>query len=353
MKESTEKNILRTFKQEHETYELLDQIIGEKLNAMVKSHNFFVMEIAHRVKTPLSLSNKLEKKSGKYASIYDLTDLCGARIICYFSDTVDEIGNVIQEYFDLDEANSVDKRASLNPNQFGYLSLHYICSLKNDGSYDEKLTKIRFEIQIRTVLQHAWAEIEHDLGYKSEFAIPHPIRREFSRIAGLLEIADNQFVGLKHKTSEYESEIKQMIAADKADNLPLDQVTLREFTENSKSFLTYVESVTNELSVDYIPSPTDRYLPDLNWLGIETLGDLYRFFEANRVLTTRVLRFKLKEIDHDMLTTSMILRYTCRAELLRGEYSYDQILRFLAIGTPNPSTIEKTAQTIMEYKKWV
>ncbi len=49
---------------------------------------------------------------------------------------------------------------------------------------------MRCEIQIRSILQHAWAEIEHDLGYKSNITVPAEIRRDFSRLAGLLEIAE-------------------------------------------------------------------------------------------------------------------------------------------------------------------
>ena len=52
---------------------------------------------------------------------------------------------------------------------------------------------LKCEIQIRSVLQHAWAEIEHDLGYKSELTIPKEVRRSFSRLAGLLELGDKEF----------------------------------------------------------------------------------------------------------------------------------------------------------------
>ena len=48
------------------------------------------------------------------------------------------------------------------------------------------------EIQIRTVMQHAWAEIEHDLGYKSKEDIPDKYRRQFSILAGLIELADDK-----------------------------------------------------------------------------------------------------------------------------------------------------------------
>jgi len=57
--------------------------------------------------------------------------------------------------------------------------------------------KMKCEIQVRTILQHAWAEIEHDLVYKSPADIPFRVRRRFASLAGLLEIADREFESLR------------------------------------------------------------------------------------------------------------------------------------------------------------
>ena len=209
---SKEKEILQTYSKNIDTYNELGEILHNKLTEMIKKHNFFTMEVSHRIKTVDSLADKLRRKSGKYSSIYDITDLCGARIICYLNDTVDKISEALRETFVVDEENSVDKRESLSATQFGYLSLHNIVSLRPEDGYNQEFCKIRCEIQIRTVLQHARAEIEHDLGYKSSFGVPSTIRREFSRIAGLLEIADNQFVELSENIQKYKDGIIQQIA---------------------------------------------------------------------------------------------------------------------------------------------
>lgn len=83
----------------------------------------------------------------------------------------------------------------MEPDRFGYCSVHYVVEMsqKRLNLYEHQAYEgLKCEIQIRSVLQHAWAEIEHDLGYKSEIAIPKRIRRNFSRLAGLLEIADKE-----------------------------------------------------------------------------------------------------------------------------------------------------------------
>jgi ppGpp synthetase/RelA/SpoT-type nucleotidyltranferase len=107
--------------------------------------------------------------------------------------------------------NTIDKRKTLSPNVFGYLSVHYVVSfdknrLKKKAFADYK--DIRFEIQIRSILQHAWAEIEHDLGYKSEIEVPDEIRRKFSRLAGLLEIADSEFISLRDISKNYALDVE-------------------------------------------------------------------------------------------------------------------------------------------------
>ena len=98
-----------------------------------------------------------------------MTDITGVRVITYFADQVDEIAKVMEGEFNIDIKNSIDKRDILDPDRFGYLSLHYVivslssarCALAEYRSFSE----LKAEVQVRSILQHAWAEIEHDLGY--------------------------------------------------------------------------------------------------------------------------------------------------------------------------------------------
>ena len=111
-----------------------------------------------RVKSEKSLTGKLEKKGYKYKNIYDITDLVGVRVVTYYTDDVDKVAAITKQIFDIDWKNSVDKRKH-QLDSFGYLSLHYICYLK-----EGPLRNIPFEVQMRTALQHVWSAIEHDIG---------------------------------------------------------------------------------------------------------------------------------------------------------------------------------------------
>jgi len=328
---SKEKEILQTYSKNIDTYNELGEILHNKLTEMIKKHNFFTMEVSHRIKTVDSLADKLRRKSGKYSSIYDITDLCGARIICYLNDTVDKISEALRETFVVDEENSVDKREALSATQFGYLSLHNIVSLRPEDGYNVEFCKIRCEIQIRTVLQHAWAEIEHDLGYKSSFGVPSTIRREFSRIAGLLEIADNQFVELSENIQKYKDGIIQQIAHGEYQILPLDEVTLNEYLSKNDEYFEFIEMYSNALQMEYLPTPAYNHLRHLFWFEIKTLGDLYGAFLEYSDTMLKLTRYFARETDTEFFTTNMLFNNLCQAILIKNKYTREQVKRFYAL----------------------
>jgi putative GTP pyrophosphokinase len=127
--------------------------------------------------------------------------LAGVRVITFFPRTVIEVCQCIEEEFDVIE--KVDHiAASQKQEKLGYQSVHYLVKLKTNrtrlAEY-KRFDGLIVEIQVRTVMQHAWAEIEHDIRYKSASAIPLEISRRFMTLAGLLEIADREFEANQEK----------------------------------------------------------------------------------------------------------------------------------------------------------
>lgn len=147
--------------------------------------------VESRTKDIDSLNDKIDRK--KINDINDVTDLSGIRIIVYYQDDIDKIEKIIDDNFIIDKENSVDKSKLYKSNEFGYLSVHYIVQLNQDR---ENLTEwkhsknLKAEIQVRTVLQHSWASISHELSYKKGYEIPKPLERKLYRLAGLFELAD-------------------------------------------------------------------------------------------------------------------------------------------------------------------
>jgi putative GTP pyrophosphokinase len=123
-----------------------------------------ISSISYRLKERDSLEKKL-RSSDKYKNMWDVTDIAGARVITFFADDVDRVADVIcrQENFGVDWVNSVDKRRELKSDQFGYQSLHLVASLSKQRIFSEnsEYETLKIEIQVRSLLQHAWAEFEH------------------------------------------------------------------------------------------------------------------------------------------------------------------------------------------------
>jgi hypothetical protein len=99
----------------------------------------------------------------------------------------------------------VDKRTALGLRQFGYRSVHLVAKVRSRSAelgWYESVGPDWFEIQVRSILEHSWAEIEHEVVYKSGVAYSNEFKRSFSALAGTLEILDQQFVTLRDRSLE-------------------------------------------------------------------------------------------------------------------------------------------------------
>ena len=106
-------------------------IVRELIREEIEKLDVHIVSVTHRIKEEESLKRKLSLKDGKYDTLYDLTDILGVRIITMYSDEIDKVAEMLQRLFIIDWKNSVDKRKTLGIREFGYVSLHYICSINN------------------------------------------------------------------------------------------------------------------------------------------------------------------------------------------------------------------------------
>ncbi|MCR5054095.1 MAG: hypothetical protein K6A69_04565 [Lachnospiraceae bacterium] len=329
-----------------ELYKKLEELVANRLSTAIMEGYISVMQISHRLKERSSVEEKNRRKANKYLSITDMTDIVGIRVICYFSDQVDETAKIVEKLFDIDWENSIDKRAALAPTTFGYLSLHYTCRLKSDGTYDPELCELPFEIQIRSVLQHTWAEIEHDLGYKSEFGVPYHIRREFSRIAGVLEVADELFLNIRKGVTDYVEDVRNRIRNDEADDLLLDVNTINEFTRNSAVWQDLMDKVVGLSGGERIDVSSETFLPQLKHLGMNNLGDLKTTVINHRDHVLSLVKESLAYFEMDELSSNMILYYLCQACLIWGDYTDKQIEEFFAVSEKDKNKIKRQVERV-------
>lgn len=322
--------IMQEFRMARPDYLQLEAAVDRILHTLLKDSGVRVSEIQHRVKEEDSLRGKLLRKGDHYNSLSDLTDILGGRIICYFADDVDKVGALLEENFEIDWENTTDKRALLKPDTFGYLSMHYICSLPFGKGYPDAICGKKFEIQIRTMLQHVWACMNHCMGYKNDFGIPRQESRRFSRLAGLLEMADEQFMQLRENISSYTEGIRSRIADNTADDIPLDAVSLREFIARNKNMRSYMDALSAETGAEITMVDPVSLLEYLNRMGKHTLGDLQDMLEAGREQALQLAKLHLQKSGMDIITSTACLRFLCNAELLsrEGENKFEQALEF-------------------------
>ncbi len=343
--------ILEDYRKKRDDFITLGDTVHEMLNKIVKELGITVLTIEHRVKAEKSLAGKLERAGGYYNTFDDLTDILGCRVVCFLADEIDKIGKKVEEHFVIDWENSSDKRALIDENTFGYLSLHYICSLPFGAGYPDEICGKRFEIQIRTILQHAWAAIEHDIGYKSDFGVPREISRQFARIAGLLELADDEFIRARDAMTDYTEDIRRRIATDDADDVRINMISLREYVMRNRNMQSLIEEIAKISNAEIQEIDPESYIDQLAFLGIKTLGGIEILIEENKELALSLAKSALSNAELDIVSSSVALRFLCRAEMINKDYDFDKIAEFLKISLGSKDKAERQAKYLLKQKE--
>lgn len=257
--------------------------------------------VASRTKERGSLIRKIEGKNDAYWKLGDITDIVGLRIITYFEDDVPAVCAILEGNLTIDEENSIDKGASLSVDQFWYRSVHKVVSLSEARAalYENKKFKgLKAEIQVRSVLQHAWAEMEHDIGYKSNLEVPADMRRKFSRLAGLLELADQEFVRIRHDLVDYDKEVKKWIKIN-PELIRLDKISLTEFLksdETTKKIDTAIAKIRGGVVIPASDWYCDTLLKKLKHVGISDLGTLSKLVRTEEKI---IIAFATKWLNRE------------------------------------------------------
>jgi ppGpp synthetase/RelA/SpoT-type nucleotidyltranferase len=339
--------ILTEYRKRKEDLYEVDRIVAAKIKEIVKNSHVLVTGVEHRVKTEESLEGKLFKSGESFQNLLDLYDLIGARIICYFNDGVNLIGEQIEKHFDIDYKKSSDKRLLLKADRFGYLSLHFIAKLKKEDGYPDNLTDIQFEIQIRTILQHAWAAVVHDLGYKNEFGVPKEVTREFARLAGLLELTDDEFIRIRDKIVNYTESTREKIINNDVENIGIDLISLREYMAKNQNMQSFLKKIADIEGSEICHVDPDTYIEQLNHLKITSLGDLKRMLELNEKLALQLATRSIAGTELDIITSNTALRYLTRAYLLKNGYSEKQIIKFFMISVKDEVRATREAKMLL------
>lgn len=204
-----EKNpeVIKRFLNVRRDYEQLCTEVEYILRKKILAVNIETSAISSRAKTLNSFLEKLQRKH--YEDPFaQLTDLAGCRVVCLYHSDISKVAEIIRAEFVIVE--DVDKINALAVDQFGYGARHFIVRLGKTSSgarYDD-LKQLSCEIQVRTVVQDAWAIIQHHMVYKREAQVPTQLQRKLNSLAGLFETVDDQFERIREQREAYVAEIR-------------------------------------------------------------------------------------------------------------------------------------------------
>ena len=299
--------ILEEYRENLPMFKQMKGKIQEQLKEVFDEAGLIVASIEGRVKTEKSLAGKLELKGAKYGSLGDITDILGLRVITFYIDDVDKVASAVERLFKVDWENSVDKRRLHQIDSFGYLSLHYICSTEG--------FPYRFEIQMRTLLQHAWANMNHDTGYKSGVEVPREYLRNMNRLAGMLELADEQFSIIRNDLTDYRRRVQALVASGNLDEVLLDGDTFRSYLQlRPFDQLNHRIAAVNQAEIQ--ETNLMPFLAVFKDLGCKTLGDIAKLIKTHSEGAYQIACYQIGLTDLDIISSSLGPQDLCIASIV-------------------------------------
>jgi putative GTP pyrophosphokinase len=272
------------YRQVRPLYEDFSNVIKSLISQLLSAHHIKVYSIEARAKDIESFGKKSSAPSldnpniPKYPNpINDITDLAGIRVITFYPRSQDKVDAIIKDEFDLIELS--DKAELLiKDDKFGYASIHYLIKLKanrTDLPEYNRFKNLMAEIQVRTILQHAWAEIEHDIQYKSTETIPSSIHRIFMSLSGLIEITDREFQTIQDEDERLRKQARESIKEDKLEKVEITADALKTYLNKKLG--------SDRRMTDYSYNFTARLLRQLGFTDFKQIEECIRGYDDDKL----------------------------------------------------------------------
>ncbi|MCZ8093105.1 MAG: hypothetical protein O9331_06390 [Acidovorax sp.] len=247
-------------------YERLRSAVVEQVaNLLSQSDLTLGVPIESRIKSLSSINEKLQRKAISLTSVSELHDLIGVRVILLFKRDLNAAVGLLRKTFDVESIEDTGKR--LGDAEFGYQSQHLILKIPSTWTSVPSLSNLSdlfVEVQVRTLAQHIWAATSHKLQYKSEVAVPPPIRRAINRASALLETVDLEFDRVLVERETYIQQESK--SADAGAPLNVDSLA---------TLLDRLFPPANKSEAE----PYALLLEELQKLGVSTAADFEKLFE--------------------------------------------------------------------------
>lgn len=311
--------MLEEYRENRKSFEKILEISLGCIRDLLAKNGILVTAVEGRVKEEKSLAGKLELKGHKYSCLSDITDIIGTRVITFYTDDVDKVAALAENSFEIDWENSVDKRKMHQLDSFGYMSLHYVCRIPKSMYFDPEhpeINTIRFEIQLRTTLQHMWANMNHDCGYKGDVEIPIEHLRNMNRLAGVLELADDEFSRIRTAVNDYRRQVQNLVASGKFSEVALDIDTFRSYL-NMKPFDKLNRRIAAINQAEIHDASLMPYLALFKYLGFKTLGDIEELKKSSSDDAYQLATLEIGGTDIDIISSTVAVQDLCIVYILK------------------------------------
>jgi putative GTP pyrophosphokinase len=238
----------------------------------------------------------------------NITDLMGIRIVCLFIEDIAAVIELIKERFDVIET---EQKGHDTFKEFGYESTHLLIKIPGDIIQQRGQTGCEVaEIQIRTILQDAWAEVEHELFYKAEFTpYDSPMKRKLAAVNASLSLADIIF----QEINSYQKQLNGQLGTRR-------ETFYQKIEESADAFL--FSDIVGQIAEDLTDQDQARDTPPHR--GISSIDDLLldalyahnkKKFKEAIALYTRIL-----ELKPENSVCSIIYKHRGMAHFAQSKY---------------------------------
>lgn len=310
----TEKRRFRLFYNEnYRRMESAKEMVREILNSILITEDIEVHRIQGRIKNREECINKfsrkykdpLEEKKAPYEIKDHISDLIGLRIILLYESDIEKVGSVLAKEFDVIDITNKTQALESRSNIFGYKGLHLDIKLSDQRlsmcEY-QRFSDLRFEVQVRTIIQDAWSTLDHKIKYKK--AIPLNLERSINSLAALFEIADREFLKIhqvildEEEKNRAQNEVQSNINVFSFFHLinevfPGIQVNSDHVDEFVANILSY-----GDLSYQTLEEVLLKYKDVLNLFMDRMQEKLGQYFQADAFMLTTMALYLLDSVKY-------------------------------------------------------
>ena len=145
--------------------------------------------------------------------------------------------------------------------------------------------------------------------------------------------------------------VRSRIVTGEADEVAINMISLNEYVLRGQKMQKMTQEIADITGAEIKEIDPENYIPQLAFLGIKKLGDIEKMMDENYSLAMKLATKALSVANLDIVSSSVALRFLCRAELLSKNYDFDKVVEFLNITLRNREKAERQAKYLLKQKE--